>query len=94
MAAFDPSLVDGDGCAVVADAGGDVALAGSSSNEEADEAKTIGGDSIFAEAATVVCVVVEGPRCKSDEQQRDDDLVLRFGFDLTFGVERQFLPCG
>jgi hypothetical protein len=95
-AAFDPALVDGDGCAVVAEAGGDIALAGGGSDDEAEHADAIGGDGVLAEAATcaVSLVDVEGAGGEEDESERDEELVLGLGFDLAFGVEGEVLTGG
>ena len=95
-AAFDPALVDGDGGAVVADAGSDVALAGRGADDEAEDAEAVGGDGVFAEAAagSVAFVHIERTGGEEDECEGDEEFVLGLGFDLTFGVEGEFLAGG
>jgi len=90
-ATLDPAFVDGNGCAVVADAGGDVGLAGGGSDDEADDAETVGGDSVLAESAAVAVVLVEWPGGEGEEDEGDEELILRLGLDLAFGVEGELL---
>jgi hypothetical protein len=90
-ATLDPAFVDGNGCAVIADAGGDVGLAGGGSDDEADDAETVGGDSVLAESAAVAVVLVEGPGGEGEEDEGDEELILRLGLDLAFGVEGELL---
>ena len=89
-ATLDPAFVDRDGCAVVADARGQISLTGSGSHDETDDAEAVGGDCAFAERVVAV-IVVERSGGEVEEGERDEELVLRLGFDLAFGVEGELL---
>lgn len=91
-APLDPALVDRDSCAVVAEASGNVALPGSGSDDEANDAEAIGGESVFTEGV-VAMVVIEGTRGQGEKDEGNDEFVLRLGFYLTFGVHGKLLAC-
>ena len=92
-ATLDPTFVDGNGCAVVADAGGDVALACGGSYDEADDTEAVGGAGVFAEFVIAV-VVVERASGQGEEDEGNDEFVLRLGLDLALGVEGELLVGG
>ena len=87
---LDPALIDGDGSTVVAKASGDVVLAGGCSDDEPDDAQTVGGARVLAESIVAV-VVVEGASRESEKNKRNQEFVLWLGLDLAFGVEGQVL---
>jgi len=91
--ALDPAVVERECRAICAKAGGYAARPGGCTDDEADDANAVRGNCILAEEnlSPVVRVLVEGTSGEGSEQERDGDLVPRFGFDDAFGVHGQAL---
>ena len=85
------AAIDGDCGAVGSNAGCDLCGASGETDDIAGEAEAVGADEIFTcqTICGVVAILIQRAGGEECEDKRDNDLVLRFGFDVAFGVHGQ-----
>ena len=90
------AAVEGDRGAVGSDAGCDLRGASGQSDDIASEAEAVGADEIFTRKTIrgVIAILIQRASGEECEDERDDDLVLRLGFDVAFGVHGQLARGG
>jgi len=95
-ASFDPAIVEGQSGTVRTEACGYIGGASGGSDDEADDTDAVGRTRIFPKefSIAITTILVKRTGSERDEEQGNEDLVLRPGLYLAFGVHGEVLTCG